>query len=130
MLVKPLEDVRQISAPTYGFIASKALFAALELDLFSRIARGARTLPELARATIPDAALLRGAFELTDAEARLAARLAGDPLDEVCDRLRIAKETGRNHLKSVFAKTGAHRQSELVVILSSLPSPQQTLRTD
>jgi DNA-binding CsgD family transcriptional regulator len=80
---------------------------------------------------IPDATLLRGAFELTDAEARLAARLAaGDPLDEVCDRLRIAKETGRNHLKSVFVKTGAHRQSELVVMLSSLLSPQQTLRTD
>jgi DNA-binding CsgD family transcriptional regulator len=80
---------------------------------------------------IPDAALLRGAFELTDAEARLAARLsAGDPLDDVCDRLRIAKETGRNHLKSIFAKTGAHRQSELVVMLSSLLSPQQILPKD
>ena len=80
---------------------------------------------------MPEAALLRGAFELTDAEARLAARLAaGDPLDEVCDRLRIAKETGRNHLKSIFAKTGAHRQSELVVMLSSLLPSQQTLRTD
>ena len=79
----------------------------------------------------PDAALLRGAFELTDAEARLAARLAaGDPLDDVCDCLRIAKETGRNHLKSIFAKTGTHRQSELVVMLSSLLSPQQTLPTD
>jgi SAM-dependent methyltransferase len=51
MAVKPLEDVRQISALTYGFIASKALFAALDLDLFTRIAQGIDTLPALAEAT-------------------------------------------------------------------------------
>jgi DNA-binding CsgD family transcriptional regulator len=69
----------------------------------------------------PDAALLRSAFGLTDAEARLAACLgAGEPLDETCDRLRIAKETGRNHLKSIFAKTGTHRQPELVAMLGAL----------
>jgi len=51
MTVKPLEDVRQISALTYGFIASKALFAALDLDLFTTIAQGADSLPQLARAT-------------------------------------------------------------------------------
>jgi hypothetical protein len=41
--MKPIETVRDISALTYGFIASKALFAALELDLASRArhARGA-----------------------------------------------------------------------------------------
>ena len=49
--MKPLEDVRQISALTYGFIASKALFAALDLDLFTKIANGATTVPALADAT-------------------------------------------------------------------------------
>jgi hypothetical protein len=49
--MKPIEDVRQISALTYGFIASKALFAALDLDLFTRIAQGTVTLPALAAAT-------------------------------------------------------------------------------
>ncbi len=49
--MKPVEDVRQISALTYGFIASKALFAALDLDLFSAIAGGTTTLPALAGAT-------------------------------------------------------------------------------
>ena len=34
-MVTPLDDVRQISALTYGFIASKALFAAVNLDLFT-----------------------------------------------------------------------------------------------
>jgi hypothetical protein len=37
----PIEDVREISAITYGFMASKALFAALEFDLFTHVAQGA-----------------------------------------------------------------------------------------
>lgn len=49
--MKPIDDVRQISAITYGFLASKALFAALDLDLFTKIAGGAATLEALARAT-------------------------------------------------------------------------------
>lgn len=48
--MKPLEDVRQISALTYGFIASKALFAALDLDLFTKIAKGTVTVSALAEA--------------------------------------------------------------------------------
>ena len=57
--MKPVDDVRQISALTYGFIASKALFAALDLDLFTRIAGGAATLAELATATVIAANRLR-----------------------------------------------------------------------
>ncbi len=49
--MKPIEDVREISALTYGFIASKALFAAVELDLFTKIAGGADTLSTIAEAT-------------------------------------------------------------------------------
>lgn len=49
--MKPLEDVREISALTYGFIASKALFAALDLDLFTKIAKGIVTVSALAEAT-------------------------------------------------------------------------------
>src|SRR5271165_4862097 len=40
---RPIEDVREISAITYGFMASKALFAALEFDLFTHIGQGADT---------------------------------------------------------------------------------------
>jgi DNA-binding CsgD family transcriptional regulator len=72
---------------------------------------------------LPQPAILRSAFDLTDAESRLAALLgSGDSLEDACDRLRIAKETGRNHLKSIFAKTGTHRQAELVIMFSSLLS--------
>jgi 2-hydroxy-4-(methylsulfanyl)butanoate S-methyltransferase len=48
---KQVEEVREISAITYGFMASKALFAAVEFDLFTRIAGGADLLPALAQAT-------------------------------------------------------------------------------
>ncbi len=47
---RPIENVRDISAITYGFMASKALFAALEFDLFTHIAKGA-DLSALAKAT-------------------------------------------------------------------------------
>jgi 2-hydroxy-4-(methylsulfanyl)butanoate S-methyltransferase len=46
--VKPIEDVHEISAITYGFMASKALFAALEFDLFTRIEQGAASTSALA----------------------------------------------------------------------------------
>jgi ubiquinone/menaquinone biosynthesis C-methylase UbiE len=44
---RPIEDVKQISAITYGFMASKALFAALEFDLFTHIAQGANSTESL-----------------------------------------------------------------------------------
>jgi 2-hydroxy-4-(methylsulfanyl)butanoate S-methyltransferase len=48
---KPIEDVRDISAITYGFMASKALFAALDFDLFTHIDRGADSVVELTKAS-------------------------------------------------------------------------------
>ena len=52
---KPLEDVRDISAITYGFMASKALFAALDFDLFTHIARGSYSAAALGSVTgIPE----------------------------------------------------------------------------
>ena len=56
---KPIEDVRDISAITYGFMASKALFSALDFDLFTHIDRGADTLLGLVKATgVPENRLL------------------------------------------------------------------------
>jgi DNA-binding CsgD family transcriptional regulator/PAS domain-containing protein len=64
---------------------------------------------------------LQSAFRLTTAEARLACGLAsGDSLEASCEALGIAKETGRNHLKSIFSKTGTHRQSELVLMMARM----------
>jgi DNA-binding CsgD family transcriptional regulator len=64
---------------------------------------------------------LRSVFRLTEAEARLAAQLAfGNSLETVADQFGIAKETARSQLKSIFAKTGVHRQAELVAVLAKL----------
>jgi DNA-binding CsgD family transcriptional regulator len=61
------------------------------------------------------------AFRLTPAEAKLASALAtGEPLDRICEQLEISKETGRNQLKSIFAKTGTRRQAELVLVMSKM----------
>jgi hypothetical protein len=51
MAAAPLDDVRDISKLAYGFMASKTLFVALELDVFGHLADGAKTLAELADAT-------------------------------------------------------------------------------
>jgi len=48
---KPVEEAGEISAITYGFMASKALFAAVEFDLFTHIARGADGMSALVQAT-------------------------------------------------------------------------------
>jgi 2-hydroxy-4-(methylsulfanyl)butanoate S-methyltransferase len=48
---RPIVDVREISAITYGFMASKALFSALEFDLFTHIAHGAASASTLAEVT-------------------------------------------------------------------------------
>lgn len=57
-------------------------------------------------------------YGLTQAEAKLAAQLAGGGgLEEAAERLGISIHTTRTHLKAIFAKTGARRQSELVSML-------------
>jgi DNA-binding CsgD family transcriptional regulator len=40
--------------------------------------------------------------------------------EDAAREIGIAFETTRNHLKGVFAKTGAHRQSELANLLSQV----------
>jgi DNA-binding CsgD family transcriptional regulator len=58
-------------------------------------------------------------FGLTPAEARLAGLLVeGQSVNEIAEGLKLSRETVRNQLKIVFAKTGAHRQGELVALLS------------
>jgi DNA-binding CsgD family transcriptional regulator len=65
--------------------------------------------------------LLAGTFGLSPAEARLASILAaGVDLRAAAGELGVARDTARNQLKAIFAKTGAHRQSELVELLTKL----------
>jgi DNA-binding CsgD family transcriptional regulator len=67
------------------------------------------------RAVATPAEHLVRAYGLTLAEAKLAAALAGgSSLGAYADNARITIGTARWYLKQVLAKTGAHRQSELV----------------
>lgn len=63
---------------------------------------------------------VRWHFELTPAQARLAAALAaGDSVTDCATSLGVSVATVRTHLKEIFAKTGARRQSDLVRLLLS-----------
>ena len=67
---------------------------------------------------------LMSLHRLTETEARLAILLAeGLSVDEVGERLGIARNTVRAHLRAIFAKTGVTRQPMLVsLVLKSLAS--------
>jgi DNA-binding CsgD family transcriptional regulator len=67
---------------------------------------------------------LREDFELTPAEAAVAVEvLEADGLQPAARRLGISLATAHTHLAHVFAKTGTHRQSELVrLLLQSQPA--------
>jgi DNA-binding CsgD family transcriptional regulator len=69
----------------------------------------------------PKSSLLAKLFGLTPAEAKLASLMAeGISVEKAAEALEISRETARNQLKAVFAKTATHRQSELVALLSGL----------
>jgi DNA-binding CsgD family transcriptional regulator len=70
---------------------------------------------------LPRADILRDIYNLTIAETRLALRIAtGESLETVACQLNISRETVRNQLKALFAKTDTHRQGELVALLARL----------
>jgi DNA-binding CsgD family transcriptional regulator len=68
----------------------------------------------------PDIALVRGLFDLTAAEARVASGVAeGLTPDQIARRDGTSRETVRYQLKTVFAKTGVSRQSQLAALLAA-----------
>ena len=80
--------------------------------------RAILTLNALGPRPGPSAAILAKTFRLTPSEAKVACIIArGAPPDIAARELHISRETARNQLKSVFAKTDTHRQSELVALL-------------
>ena len=69
---------------------------------------------------IPQAVFLENRFGLTPAQARLAIHLVeGNSLRSSAKALGVKYETVRTYLKSVFQKTGTHRQAELVLTVFS-----------
>jgi DNA-binding CsgD family transcriptional regulator len=103
VLVSPLE-IR--GAP--GLVSGEGCCAVLIAD------------PEQARA--PLAAHIEQHLGLTRREAEIVELLAqGLTVEELADQLRITRGNARQHLKRVLAKTGVHRQVELVSLVLRLP---------
>lgn len=75
---------------------------------------------------VTSAQTIAAAFRLTPAETRvLTGVLSGKTLAETSVHLGVARTTARTHLDSIFAKTGASRQSELIRLAAQL-APQAT----
>jgi DNA-binding CsgD family transcriptional regulator len=69
----------------------------------------------------PGSDLLRAAYGLTRAEARLAHALAeGASVGGAARRFAVSAETARSQLKAIFAKTGTGRQADLVRLAAAL----------
>lgn len=63
--------------------------------------------------------LLKTLFDLTDAEATVAAKLvSGQSLSDIAVTSGRSRETIKYHLNNIFRKTGTRRQGELVSLLS------------
>lgn len=85
-------------------------------------------ITQLASGAAPDLSLLRGLFDLTPAEARVARLITRGMLTtQIGTELNVSINTVKAHLKSVFAKTGATHQAALVSLLSGLHVPVQTV---
>lgn len=88
---------------------------------------GLMVVTPVTRSGAPNTALIRGLFDLTAAEANVAGAIAeGLSPEQIAVRHGTTSATVRSHLKSVFAKTGVARQSQLAALLArqiELPFP-------
>jgi len=70
-------------------------------------------------------------YQLTPAEVKLVLALVGGASpNEIAECCGLSQNTVRNQLKSIFSKTGTHRQAELVGLILSTPSYHQDSSED
>jgi len=71
-----------------------------------------------------DESLIRHLYDLTPAEARVAAAIGrGNKVDRIASDGGITVGTVRNHLKAVFLKAGVSSQTELALLLANFAKP-------
>lgn len=72
---------------------------------------------------LASAEILRGLYDLTPAEARVAEKLAeGKVISEIALSEVISTETVRSHVKAILRKSGLSSQREFVAQLANIPS--------
>ncbi|HET7714029.1 MAG TPA: helix-turn-helix transcriptional regulator [Bauldia sp.] len=90
-------------------------------DIFASATALVIVTPVVSR-EVPTADVIQGLFDLTPAEARVARALGnGETTLEIADAAGRSDETVRKQVKSVLAKTGLHRQADLVGLLRGIP---------
>lgn len=112
--------VQAIFGSSTGPVPLRVLVAPISLDAGA----GAAIWIAHGRAgALPDPRTLQALFGLSEAEARLALGLLAGRTPRECARSAgVGVATVRSHLHSMFAKTGARRQAELVAVLSRIPA--------
>ncbi len=92
-------------------------------DIFTRAGAIVVVTP-VAAGQVPAGEVIQGLFDLTPTEARVARALGqGSTLAAIATQHSVALTTVRNQLREIFAKTGTHRQSDLVGLLQGLGRP-------
>jgi len=87
-------------------------------DIFTH-ATALLVVTEVAAPSAPLRQVLTGLFDLTAAEVHVARAVAtGASVEEIARSRGVSRETVRTQLKSVLAKTGTRRQTELALLLS------------
>lgn len=125
-------SIRSIPVPAYGdmpgLVSHVIPIRRQAHDIFAS-ATALFVATPLAAPAPPEAGLLSGLFDLTPAEDRVARAIAeGHSVESGAAALSVSPETIRTQLKSVMAKTGTSRQTELVGLLAgttSFPLPQR-----
>jgi DNA-binding CsgD family transcriptional regulator len=89
-------------------------------DIFSRCA-GVLILTPATLPQAPPAELIQSLFDLTPAEARVARAMAGGAsVEEIARSAGVSVNTVRTQVRILMAKTGCHRQAEVVGLLAGL----------
>ena len=89
-------------------------------DVFTRAAAILLVTP-VEVTEVPTATVLQGLFDLTAAEAKVARGLAsGLTIGDIAAAHGTSSTTVRNQVRAVFAKTGLHRQADLVGLLRGI----------
>jgi DNA-binding CsgD family transcriptional regulator len=93
-------------------------------DIFSRSVAILVVTP-VQRAAAPSATIVKGLFDLTPAEARVACGIGeAKSVEMLAAAIGVSRETVCVQLKGVLAKTGLGRQAELANLLSGLAVPR------
>lgn len=118
--ITPTDGAMQVSRPSgkrpYSIVVSRVSGAGYALTARRPAVCIVINDPEKKLRSAPG--LLRAAFALTVAEARLAAEMvSGASLRTAAENLEITYGTARARLAEIFRKTETHRQAELVKLL-------------